>query len=81
MLKLGFSERWVSIVMNMVKSVSYSVIFNGKKLDDFKPSRGIQQRHRISPHLSVLALEGLSSLLKKDQLLHLSGILVAPSVP
>ena len=52
MLKLGFCERWVSIVMNMVKSVSYLVLFNCKKLDDFKPLRGIQQGTQYDPIFS-----------------------------
>ena len=32
MLKLGFSERWLDIVMGLVSTVSFSVMFNGKKL-------------------------------------------------
>lgn len=44
MLKLGFSERWVSIVMSLVTTVNFSVQFNGKKLEKFTPSRGIDPR-------------------------------------
>ena len=39
MLKLGFTERWVDIVMSMVTSVKFSVMFNGRKLEEFQPSR------------------------------------------
>ena len=42
LLKLGFSVKWVSLIMSMVSSVSFSVLFNGRKLDEFKPSRGIR---------------------------------------
>lgn len=64
MIKLGFSDRWVNITMNLVSSVSYSVIFNGKKLEEFRPSRGIGQGDPISPYLFFLVVEGLSGLLK-----------------
>jgi hypothetical protein len=64
MIKLGFSQQWVGIVMNMVRSVSFSILFNGNKLDGFKPTRGIRQGDPISPYLFLLATEGLSCLLK-----------------
>uniref|UniRef100_A0A452XEL1 Uncharacterized protein n=1 Tax=Aegilops tauschii subsp. strangulata TaxID=200361 RepID=A0A452XEL1_AEGTS len=43
MLKLGFSERWANIVMSLVNSVSYSILFNGKKLEEYKQSRGFDR--------------------------------------
>ena len=64
MLKLGFSEQWVTIVMGLVKSVKFSVLFNGKKLQEFQPTRGIRQGDPISPYLLLIAAEGLSCLLK-----------------
>ncbi|KAK1620952.1 hypothetical protein QYE76_026469 [Lolium multiflorum] len=39
MLKLGFSQQWTSVIMGMVNSVSLSVLFNGNKLEEFKPTR------------------------------------------
>jgi hypothetical protein len=82
MLKLGFSLRWVDIVMNLVSSVSYSVLFNGKKLEEFKPTKGIRQGDPISPYLFLLAAEGLSGLLKNlSESSQLGGIQVAPSAP
>ena len=62
--KLGFAPEWIKLVMGMVKSVSFAVLFNGEKLDQFKPSRGIQQGDPISPYLFLIAAEGLSCLLK-----------------
>lgn len=67
MLKLGFMERWVDIVMRMVSTVNFSVLFNGKKLEEFCPSRGIRQGDPISPYLLLLAVEGLSCLLKSQR--------------
>ena len=63
MLKLGFHQSWVEKVMSMVRSVSFSVLLNGKELQTFKPSRGIKQGDPISPYLFLLVAEGLSCLL------------------
>ena len=41
MEKLGFASQWVNIVMSMISSVSFSVMFNGVKSEVFKPTRGI----------------------------------------
>ena len=64
MLKLGFHPSWVNMVMRMVTTVSFLVLFNGERLEDFSPSRGIRQGDPISPYLFLLAAEGLSCLLK-----------------
>uniref|UniRef100_A0A453A3L2 Uncharacterized protein n=1 Tax=Aegilops tauschii subsp. strangulata TaxID=200361 RepID=A0A453A3L2_AEGTS len=42
MLKLGFTNRWVNIVMSVVTSVSFLILFNEQKLDA-KPTREICQ--------------------------------------
>ena len=82
MLKLGFTERWVDIVMGLVRTVKFSVLFNGKKLEEFQPSRGIRQGDPISPYLFLIAAEGLSCLLKSiDESSNLNGIQVANTAP
>lgn len=42
MEKLGFASHWISVIMNLVSLVSFSVLFSGSKLDEFKPTRGIR---------------------------------------
>jgi hypothetical protein len=64
MIKLGFSENWVSLVMKCVESVKFSVRVNGHFSEIFSPSRGIRQGDPMSPYLFLLCAEGLSSLLK-----------------
>ena len=82
MIKLGFHRIWVEMIMRLVTTVSFSVLFNGDRLDSFVPINGIRQGDPISPYLFLLAAEGLSCLLKsKIQSSSLSGIKVAASAP
>ena len=49
--KMGFSDKWINWVMVCVKTVQYSIRFNGKLLKSFKPSRGLWQGDPLSPYL------------------------------
>jgi hypothetical protein len=51
MIKSWFAQQWISVIMGMVRLVSFSVLFNGNKLEGFKPTRGIRQGDAISPYL------------------------------
>ena len=42
MVRMGFHERWVSLIMNCLSSVHYAVLFNGCPTEAFFPSRGIR---------------------------------------
>jgi hypothetical protein len=82
MLKLGFHSLWVRMVMRLVTTVSFQVLFNGGRLPQFLPTRGVRQGDPISPYLFLLAAEGLSCLLKHHSLSsELHGLMVAPSAP
>ena len=65
MLKLGFQQRWVDMIMRLVTTVSFLVLFNGECLESFNPSRGIHQGDPISPYLFVLAAELLQILVNR----------------
>ena len=51
----------------MVKSPSFSILFNGAPSDPFFPSRGIRQGDPISPFLFVILMEGLSCIIKSTK--------------
>ena len=65
MLKMGFHEKWVGMVMATVKTVSYSILVNGEPRGNIQPTRGIRQGVPLSPYLFLLCSEGLNGLLKK----------------
>jgi hypothetical protein len=80
MIKLGFHRLWVKMVMRLVTTVSFQVLFNGGKLRQFVPTRGVRQGDPISPYLFLLAVESLSCLLKHHSLSSdLHGLKVATS--
>ncbi|XP_042962523.1 uncharacterized protein LOC122296793 [Carya illinoinensis] len=67
MKKLGFCERWTSLIMKCVSSVTYSVLINGQPGEKFSPSRGLRQGDLLSPYLLILCAEGLSYLLNNAE--------------
>lgn len=71
MHKLGFADAWIRLIMNCVKSVSYSMVVNGNVVGNIIPSRGIRQGDPISPYLFILYVEAFSSLLHHA---HIKGL-------
>ena len=67
MKRLGFHDRWISLMMMCIKSVSYSVLLNGEARGLIRPTRGIRQGDPISPYLFLLCGEGLFALLKQAE--------------
>jgi hypothetical protein len=65
MRRLGFAEKWISLIMMCLKSVSFSVLINDEQHGYFTASRGIRQGNTLSPYLFLLCAEGLSFLLLK----------------
>jgi hypothetical protein len=75
MRKLGFDERWISIIITCVTMVSYSVLVNGIPSRRIVPTRGNKQGDPLSPYLFLLVAEGLSSMLVQAEAAgHLSGV-------
>jgi hypothetical protein len=54
MMRLGFHRIWVEMVLRLATTVSFSVLFNGERLEKFNPFRGIRQR---GPDFSSILFE------------------------
>jgi hypothetical protein len=67
LLKMGFHERWVMLVMECVTSVTYSVMVNGEQKGYIKPTRGLRQRDPLSPYFFLICAECLSTLFRKAE--------------
>ena len=65
MIKMGFHNNWVSLMMECITTVSYSLLINGEPTGHITPSRGLRQGDPISPYLFLLCAEGLNGLLNK----------------
>lgn len=40
--KLGFSPRWIDLIMRCISFITYSVLNNGEMSGDITPSRGLR---------------------------------------
>ncbi|XP_062088814.1 uncharacterized protein LOC133795381 [Humulus lupulus] len=65
MVRMGFHEKWVDLVMTCVSSVRYNIIHGGHVMGPICPSRGIRQGDPLSTYLFIICAEGLSSLIQK----------------
>ena len=64
LLKLGFWESWVALIMECITTVSYSILLNEEPKGMITLSRGLRQRDPLSPYLFLFCAEGLSALLR-----------------
>ena len=65
MMRMGFNDRWVGLIMTCVKTVTYLVLVNGEPKWLITPSRGIRQGDPPSPFPILLCTEGLHGLIQQ----------------
>ncbi|KAL0430792.1 UNVERIFIED_CONTAM: putative mitochondrial protein [Sesamum radiatum] len=82
LLKLGFHDHFVQLILLCVSSVSYSFVLNGRQFGNIIPERGLRQGDPLSPYLFLLCTEAFSSLITRTELTgQLKGIRVSRGAP
>jgi hypothetical protein len=82
MIKMGFDEGWISMMMACASSVRYQVRFNSEETDMFTHTRDLRQGDPLSPYLFLLCVEGLSSLLLyEEEVGGINGVRVCRNAP
>lgn len=67
MLHLGFSGKFVNIIMSCIKILSFPAIINGVPVGHIIPSRGLRQGDPLSPYLFLICAMGLQGLIHKAE--------------
>ena len=82
MRRLELNERWISLVMMCISTVSYSVLINGEEKGNIIPSRRLRHGDLISPYFFSLCAVGLFSMLRKEEEQgNIWGISISREVP
>lgn len=62
LIRLGFHLDWVTLIIQCVGLVLYTVGFNGFRSAYFEPSQGIRQADHLSSYLFLIFTQGFFAL-------------------
>lgn len=84
MMKMGFSQKFISLISMCIRLVTYSIMLNGQPHGLITLGRGLRQGDSLSPYLFLLVTEGFHALLKKvgsdGEIMGVSLCVVGPRV-
>ena len=66
LFKFSFDEGFISWIIACISTVSFKVLVNGGKLEQFKPTQGIRQGDPLSSCIFILGQEILSRILDHE---------------
>lgn len=73
--KLGFSSKFVDLIMRCISTPFFSVLINGVAKGLILPQRGLRQGCPLSPYLFILCAEAFTNLLRQAKLhQHIHGL-------
>lgn len=82
MEKMGFSQRWISLISFCIHFVTYSIKLNGQPHGFITPTRGLRQGDPLSPYVFLLVTEGLHALFTRaEQRGDIKGVSLCPAGP
>jgi hypothetical protein len=66
MRRMGFANRWISLTMTCVRTVTYSMLINGQPYGKITSTLGLRQGDLRSPYFFISCAKGLSTTLNRE---------------
>ena len=82
MLRIGPHDRWVTLIMQCIKTVRFNILHDGEEIGLIISQRGLKQGDPSSPYLFTLCAEALSALMhSKESRGQIYGCKIARGAP